>query len=265
MKAIILSSIFIVLLAACGNEPNNQSVEEKQIEGVTANDWEVEIKKYPDSFLLKENLIQFYRDSGYLDKAIQAAHLFLTTAPSNPRLHHILGYLYFENADTLNAIRGFEKSYLLSPNKEDLILMSQLSAMKGMEMAKLTSDTLLLSSDPYFKKQGAFIAGLYHQSKKEYHEALRYFDMCLQSDFTFMEAYAEKTNILLILGETAAAAETIQKAVTLQNNFTQGYLLLGRCREKLQQKDKAIEAYRRALLYQPDSEEAMEGLGRCEE
>lgn len=254
----------MIFLISCVNQTDEPTPKPEYHSADNLTALNKNIEKYPDSFLLKENLLQYYRDSGLYEKAIASAISFLLKDSLNPRLHHMLGYLYFENGDTSNAINSFGEAYFIAPNPEDLILMSQLSAMKGMTMAKNVADTLIQSNDQLFKKQGNFIAGIYCKSNKEYEKALTYFDACLAIDYTFMEAYVEKTNTLLLMGQTKAAAETIQKAVTLQNNFTAGYLLLAKCQEMLHHPEKAAEAYRRVLLYEPDAEEAQEGLNRCE-
>jgi tetratricopeptide (TPR) repeat protein len=58
------------------------------------------------------------------------------------------------------------------------------------------------------------------------------------------------------------AITTLTKAVTLQNKFDEGYYWLGRCFEKLNNTNDAIESYKNALLYNPDYVEAKDALGK---
>ena len=52
----------------------------------------------------------------------------------------------------------------------------------------------------------------------------------------------------------------LEKAVKLNNSFEEGYYYMGRCFEKLNRKEDAIESYQTALIYAPDFSEAKEAL-----
>jgi tetratricopeptide (TPR) repeat protein len=54
----------------------------------------------------------------------------------------------------------------------------------------------------------------------------------------------------------------LDKAVTLQNGFDEGYYYKGRCLEKLNRTPEAIEMYQRALMYDPGYVEAKQALSR---
>ena len=56
------------------------------------------------------------------------------------------------------------------------------------------------------------------------------------------------------------AVRILTKAVTIQNNYEEGYYWLGRAYEKLNKKDSAIESYQFALLYDNEFPEAREAL-----
>ena len=77
-----------------------------------------------------------------------------------------------------------------------------------------------------------------------------------------MEAYREK-GITLYDWKFNEALTVLDKAVTLQNGFDEGYYYKGRCLEKLNKIPEAIEMYQRALLYDPQIySEAKEALAR---
>ena len=56
--------------------------------------------------------------------------------------------------------------------------------------------------------------------------------------------------------------DVLERAVTVQNNFDEGYFWMGKCYEKLNQKEEAIESYQAALLYDPDFVEARQALNK---
>ena len=80
----------------------------------------------------------------------------------------------------------------------------------------------------------------------------------------YMFAYREKGIALYDLGKYEEALAVLNKAVTLQNNFDEGYYWLGRCFEKLNKPKEAFEAYKMALLYSPDYMEAKETLAKLQ-
>ena len=81
-------------------------------------------------------------------------------------------------------------------------------------------------------------------------------------NYTFMDAYREKALALYDQGNYKGALAVLDKAVTLQNNFEEGYFYRGRCLEKLNRLNEAIESYQMALLYGPGYIEAKEALAK---
>ena len=58
------------------------------------------------------------------------------------------------------------------------------------------------------------------------------------------------------------AINILKRAVTIQNNFDEGYFWMGKCYEKLGRKEDAIESYENALLYDKNFVEAREALNQ---
>jgi tetratricopeptide (TPR) repeat protein len=56
----------------------------------------------------------------------------------------------------------------------------------------------------------------------------------------------------------------LKRAVTIQNNFDEGYYWLGKCYEKLNKIAEAKQSYQNALLYDKDFIEAREALNRLD-
>jgi tetratricopeptide (TPR) repeat protein len=78
--------------------------------------------------------------------------------------------------------------------------------------------------------------------------------------------YANREKAIALYSQTKyeEAIKVLNRAVTLQNNFDEGYFWLGKCYEKLNRKDEAIESYQNALLYDKNYIEAREALDRIE-
>jgi tetratricopeptide (TPR) repeat protein len=95
-------------------------------------------------------------------------------------------------------------------------------------------------------------------------KAIENLNSCLKLDFTYMYAYREKGIALYNQAKYEDAIKVLNRAVTIQNNFDEGYYWLGKCYEKLNKKEKAAESYQKALLYDKNFIEAREALDKLE-
>ena len=126
------------------------------------------------------------------------------------------------------------------------------------------ADELLRSNKTKWGKDAYFIKGLYYNYINDPQKAILNLDSCLNLDFTYMYAYREKAIALYSQTKYEEAIKVLKRAVTLQNNFDEGYFWLGKCYEKLNRKDEAIESYQNALLYDKNYIEAREALDSIE-
>ena len=223
-----------------------------------------EHKAFPDSGLLTEDLIQYYRDNYELDKAIEEANKAILKDSLNPRLYSIKGILLFENSDTLGAVKAFEETVRLSPDPDYLISLGTLYAQSKNPRAVQIAD-ILLKDFPKLNKEAFFIKGFYYNYTNDKYKAISFFDKCINLNFTFMEAYREKAIALYDLKKYNEALEVLNKAVLIQNNYDEGYFYKGRILEKLNRIDDAIDSYQRALMYDPDYIEAQKAITRLTE
>ncbi len=256
---LIASIISMYNLNACSDKKNDSTdaitlTEEQQLISQS--------NAYPDSLLLKENLIQFYRESGRYDQAIQATSEAIKKDSINPRLWDIKATLYFENGDTLQSIMAFEKAIDLYPDPAYIISLGTLYAQTKNEKALALADALLIASKSKADKEAFFIKGLYYNYTGDKKKAIVFFDKCLSLSYSFMEAYREKAIALYDMGQYPEALAVLDKAVTLQNNFDEGYYYMGRCFEKLNRKAEAAEAYQTAIMYDPNYSEAKDALAK---
>lgn len=257
------SPVFICILLAACNGADSTKVETSST--VSQEQYYKEaIAKYPDSLLLKEQLIQYYRDTADYEHAIAIANDAIKKDSLNDRLWDIKGTLYFENEDTLNAARSFETAFRINPEPRYLVLLGSIYAQTKNKRALAIADLLLQTNIAEIKKQAFFIKGLYHNYTGEKEMAISFFDKCLSMDYTFMLGYREKAIALYDMGRYDDAVTVLDKAVTLQNNFDEGYYWLGRCLEQLGKPTDAIEEYKTALRYTPDYVEAKMALERLE-
>lgn len=261
-KCLIVIISSIVLLACHSNDKKNAQIIQKEnsIESIKE-----QIKEHPDSLMLKSNLIEAYRNQGFYDSAIQIADQELTKDSGSAYLWNIKASLSFENNDTLGAIKALEKAIDIYPLPEYLAALGTVYAEIKDKKSLAIANELLKSNRTKSAKDAYFIKGLYYNYTGEPAKAIPFLDSSLNLDFTYMYAYREKAIALYDLKKYTEAIKVLERAVTLQNNFDEGYYWLGRCYEKLGQPDEAITNYKNALLYDKDYLEAREALDRLQQ
>ncbi|MBA2249622.1 MAG: tetratricopeptide repeat protein [Chitinophagaceae bacterium] len=216
--------------------------------------------KYPDSLALTEKLIEYYRDKGSYDSAINITDIELKKDSMNAEFWDIKATLHFENEDTSGAIRALETAISIYPLPEYIISLGSLYAETKNQKALVMADALLNADKAKAAREAIFIKGLYYSYTGDKKKAISLFDSCIHRDYTYMFAYREKAIALYDLSKYEDALQVLAKAVTVQNNFDEGYYWMGKCYQKLNRKNEAIQSYQTALLYDKDFGEAIDSL-----
>jgi len=220
------------------------------------------VKQYPDSLPLLENLLKYYSDNDKDSLGLISIDRAIARDSSNPALWDMRSIMFTALADTLNAIRSLEHAVALYSDPQYVIGLGSLYAETKDIKALAMADALLNADKAHAAKEAWFIKGLYYSFSNMKEKAIPFFDKALNEDYGFMNAYEEKALALYDLKRYREAADVLNKAVTLQNNFDEGYYYLGQCYEKLGQKEDAANAYRKALMYDPSYTEASDALAR---
>lgn len=261
IKSHLLSVLILCLAAACNSSTDKK---EDNIKNTAAPEKALidAVAKFPDSLLLREELIQYYRDSADYDKAIAATGAALQKDSLNDRLWDIKANLYFENYDTVNAIEALNRAANINPLPQYIINLGSMYAQKRDSTALHIADFLLKKNMTDNGKDAYFIKGLYYNFTGDKMKAISFFDKCLNLDYNYMFAYREKAIALYDMGKYEDAITVLDKAVTVQTKFDEGYYWLGRCLEKTGKTADAIEEYKNALRISPDYVEAKDALAR---
>ncbi|MEO8861043.1 MAG: tetratricopeptide repeat protein, partial [Ginsengibacter sp.] len=218
------------------------------------------IKQFPDSLLLVQDLIELYRNEGSYDSAIALTNAQIKKDSNNAYLWNMKATLHFENDDTLNAIKSLEHAVDIYPLPEYIVALGTVYAEMKNPRSLMIADSLLKMNRTKRGKDAFFIKGLFYSYSNDKNKAINYFDSSLQLDYTYMFSYREKAIALYDLGKYDDAIIVLKRAVTVQNNFDEGYYWMGKCYEKLHRKADAIQSYQTALLYDKNFSEAEEAL-----
>ncbi|MEO6549636.1 MAG: tetratricopeptide repeat protein [Ferruginibacter sp.] len=247
--------LFAVASSCNDNEVNSSAANpdaEKEIREL--------VSQYPDSLLLKENLIQYLRDNGAYSAALTETNNVLKKDTLNARFYNIKGTLSFENGDTANSIIAIKKAVSINPLPEYVLSLGSLYAQTKNAMALSIADELLKLPGADARQKAYFIKGLYFSYAGNKIKAISFFNTCLELNYRDVLSYREKAVCLYDLGKYSTAIDELQKAVSVQNTFDEGYYWMGRCYEKLDKKNEAANNYRQALQIDPDYKEAKDAL-----
>lgn len=246
-----------ILLFACNNNAGtadaDMPAQERQLRD--------EIAKHPDSVLLKENLVQYFRDNNNYSQAIAEIEKDIAKDSANERLWYMKATLLTENDDTTQAIAAWEKTINISPRPEYLMSLGTLYALAKDPLALAMGD-LLMSPMGKAMNQGLFIKGMYYNNIGEKENAIVFFDKCLQLDYSNLMAYREKAMAEYDMGKYLEALKTLELSLAVKKTYDEAYYWMGRCYEKLGKKEQAIENYKTALQLSPDYVEAKDALGK---
>lgn len=256
------SAVLAMFIIACNSHDKtapHHNLKSNSIEAIKKA-----IKDYPDSVMLKVNLMEAYRNEGYYDSAIDIANEEIKKDSGNAYLWNIKATLYFENNDTANTINSLEHAISIYPLPEYLVALGTVYAEIKNQKALMIANELLNSNKAKSGKDAYFIKGIYYNYLNQPQKAILYLDSCLNLDFTYMYAYREKAIALYHQQKYKDAIKVLKRAVTIQNNFDEGYFWMGKCYEELDQKNEAIESYQKALLYDKNYTEAREALDKIE-
>ncbi|GAC1385270.1 MAG: hypothetical protein NVSMB45_13850 [Ginsengibacter sp.] len=223
-----------------------------------------DLQKYPDSLPLRLKLIQLYTDSNNFKQAIKLADEALAKDSLNPELWDIKASVLYQSEDTLGAVHAFEKAIAIIPLPDYLISLGSLYAQTKNPKALNIADELIADRNSKADKEAIFIKGLYYSYIGDKIRSIDYFNQCIKLDYTYMFAYREKAICLFDMAKYREAIDVLTRAVTLQNSFDEGYYWLGRCEEKLNLIEEAINNYKTALMYDKNFVEARDALNRIQ-
>ncbi|MFM2359909.1 MAG: hypothetical protein RLY16_1902 [Bacteroidota bacterium] len=222
----------------------------------------LEIIQYPDSMELKQNLIKYFVDNGNYGTAIAETDNLIRKDSTNGQLWYIKAMLLSRNQDTAKAITAWEQVIRYDPRPENLIALGTLYAFTKNPLAVTMSDILSGTPNNMARSQALFIKGLYFSNIGDHVTAVAIFEECLKLDYNNLFAYREKAISLYELGQYLEALKVLELSINISKTNEENFYWAGRCFEKLNRKEEAIQNYEMALQLAPDYIEAKDALAK---
>ena len=192
------------------------------------------IREYPDSLMLVQDLIELYRNEGAYDSALALTDMQIKKDSGNAYLWNMKATLLFENEDTLNAIKSLEHAINIYPLPEYLVALGTIYAEIKNPKSIIIADELLKANRVKSGKDAMFVKGFIIVIQMIRKRQLPILTVAFTWISLICFPTGKKPLLCTILGKYAEALEVLKRAVTIQNNFDEGYYWMGKCYEKLE-------------------------------
>lgn len=192
--------------------------------------------------------------TGEYEKAQRLYKQVVKKAPKNPDGLHLLGVTYRQLGYPKRALDYIQKAIALSPNQS--VFYANLA--RTMMDLGTDPDSLLticdkaLSLNPK-EREARNIKGIALTKKKEYQEAELIFQGLIGEDPDYKDAYRNFATLLMEADKTEHAVNFFIKAVMMEPDNPENYVLRARCRLKLEQYEPSQYELSEALRRFPDN------------
>lgn len=219
-------------------------------------------EQFPANLSIKERLAYAYNLAKKPGNALQVYDEILRRDSSDYRSWAAKGDIYEKMGQDSLAFMNYKRSYALKPDQstgeEIAFYMAQNKDPQTVAFCQLLikRDSVQSSVQPYY------CMGLYNRNTGNTAEAIRLFDYCIKTDYTFPDPYMDKGEILYDQKKYDEALKIFQLAKTNNNAYADAYYWVGKCYEAQGKKQEAALEYERTLALDKDFAEAKEALKR---
>jgi tetratricopeptide (TPR) repeat protein len=260
----LFSYISLILLLACNNQPKDKKNTKTELvlpEEIARLDKLA--KQFPDSVGLHMRLVNALDSLGNYTPALVELNALIKNDSSNFGLWFKKAQLSEQLKDTLTAIKSYSRAANIYASPDAMLALANLLAEtknnKALVLCQKVSDLRMGRS---YQSHCDFIAGIFYTRTGNSAKAIQLFTNCIANNYTYMEAYMEIGFIYYDKKQYSEALRTFQTAVTVKNNYPDGYYWLGKSFEAIKNSNAAIENYEKALTLDPKLIEADQAINR---
>ncbi len=264
MKSIFVLSIVICFLSACNNSDQHKQNANDGLQTDSAKAFQSlqkQLKLYPDSSGLHLQYAFALDSVGMYKQALEQVDSLTARDSMNYGLWFAKGSFAEDAQDTLLALQSYSKAAHIYESPDVLLALANLYAEQNDKRAILyCSRVKALGLGRDYDAHCAFITGVYYARTHYITNALKYFDACIESNYTYMEAYIEKGLLYFDDKQYDKALSIFQLASTVNNLYADAYYYQARCYEMMNKKDSAVLNFKQSLQIDPTLKEASEHL-----
>lgn len=235
----------------------------------------------------------FFVQTGNVDKSIEACEIGAKLNDTNPEFYLIAGKSALILKDYKRAIDFVNKALVIDKfNPQGYFFKGYIYQESGNDEKAISNYTTASEQDPTWDLPFQHIGMIYAKQKNDL--AIKYFDNAYQANQKNVEALYQKAlyykdtkrtdvaietlkkiisvrpqygkaifavgNILFDQGKTEEALKNFKLCTEVEKTYYKAYYMQGMCYEKLNDKPKAVEAYKTCLVFKEDCTEAKEAM-----
>lgn len=218
--------------------------------------------QFPNSLSVKERLAYALNLAKKPNEAIKVYDEILALDSTDFRSWAAKAYIYGDMDNDSLALAAFKRSYTLNPTQaageEIAFMMAQAKDPQTIAFCRMLiqRDTAATSVQPYY------CMGVYQKNTGNTAEAIKLFDYCIQTDYSFPDPYLDKGEIFYNEKKYDEALKVFQLVKTNNNTYADAYFWVGKCYEAQGKKTEAKLEYERAYALDSDFKEAKEAADK---
>lgn len=209
-------------------------------------------KKYPNDFVIWNNLGIASKGFGRLNLAAYAFKKVLSLKPDYAEAHNNMGTVLQDQGNLEGAIEIYKEALSLKPNYADAcynmgIAYEGIGKLK--ESIKAYKKALSIKPD---HPEAFNNMGNSYNIQGEYGAAIKAYKKAISLQPYYAEAHHNMGSALTNQGKSEQAIAAYKKALLLKPDFTEAHLDMGNAQLTLGNFEEAVKSYRQALSIKPD-------------
>ncbi len=186
--------------------------------------------------------------------ALKSLAASLDKEPNNLDARFAMALLDLAQGKSLDAVKRYQEALRLAPlNARALLSLAMVYAESGNEAASRAAMEQALRAHGA-EAQVHYYAALMSSKAASWEEAEEYCRTALEIRSNYPEARLLLGTVLLLSGAPAQASELAETSVAAGDRNLPTWFLLGASREALGEQERALSAYKAALLLSPEDE-----------
>lgn len=222
----------------------------------------------PNELRPRYNLAVVLQDAGLYREALSVLDSMNISKPDSTDPYVFYNYLFKRSellellGDTSKAIETLEMFVMPGELTQAGLRLANLYAETGNPKAISFSNAMIKNDASGIDPNPHYLKGVYYYIIHDYTKALVEFEECIRKDYTFIDAYMEKGNILFRQQKFDEAIAVYDLALTVSNTFADAYYWKGKCQEAQGKKQEAKLNYLRAYNLDKELIEAKQAADR---
>lgn len=219
-------------------------------------------------FNTPEERLEYIRklDSANLHKlAIEQIDLLIIQDSANQDYWLIKGRQLCKNFDSVAAIKSFVTATKIYPSPIAMLELANIFAeTKNINTIKVCEDLKKMNPDGKQDAAANYFIGKYYSNINNLKKAYLYLDSSINQDFHLTDAFIEKGYLLFSENKIKDALKVFELLNTLNTKNADGYYWQAKCHKALNNKQKAVEFYKKSLQLDNSITEARQAIKELE-